>query len=115
MKYPKEHKFKSSGFDWTLKFLDIHDVERSGLTVYDQKEVLVYTKNHSHQHVTETLIHELIHVLMYDATDAIFQFDAETNHKKEENAIILLSPRLFALLRDNPKLLKLITEMIGAC
>jgi hypothetical protein len=114
MKYPKEVKFKFSGFDWSIKFIDLA-TEDFGETQLDKKQVVIYYKGHAHQEVTETLIHELMHVLMYDAADSIFQFDAESNHKKEENAIRLISPRLFSLLRDNPKLMKFITEMIEEC
>jgi len=114
MNYPKELKFKASGFDWKLKFIDItHD--NFGETLMDKKEVVLFHRDHSHQEITETLIHELFHVVMYDSADAIFQFDTESNMKKEENAIRLLSPKLFALMRENPKLMKLIGEMLDEC
>lgn len=114
IKYPKEVKFRFSGFDWSLKFIDLNR-EDFGETYLDRKEVMIYYKDRSTQDVAETVLHELLHVVFYDVADSIFHFDAESVHKKEENSIRVMSPRLFQLLRDNHKLMDFLSDMIKEC
>lgn len=110
-RYPDELSFRFSGFDWTIKFLEI-DTDRFGDTDTDSKEVKIYYKGKSDQNIIETLIHELVHVAVFDLADSIFHFDVDDVDKKEENLIRLTSPRIFAIMRDNPKLVDFIVKKI---
>lgn len=115
MKYPKEVKFKSGGFDWVVRFIDLQNTT-FGDTDTNKKEINIYYRGHPKQAIVETLIHELMHVMMADTADAVFLFEPEAaSYKKEENMILLLSPRIFALLRENKKLVALIGKMLEDC
>lgn len=110
-KYPESIPFHFMGFDWIIKFLDI-ETDNHGVTDVDAKIVHIYYKTQSDQNVLETLLHELMHVLMLDMADAVFKHDAEKPFDLEENMIRLTSPRLFSIIRDNPKLVDFIIKKI---
>lgn len=110
-KYPDTIHFKFHGFNWQLKFLNIQRDE-FGITDTDKKEVHIYYKGHSEQNVIECVIHELCHVLMFELADSIFKHDAEKPYDLEENTVRLISPRLFALLRDNHNLMEFLFKRI---
>jgi hypothetical protein len=110
-RYPTSIPFHYMGFDWEIKFIDIEATD-FGETDSDQKEVRIYYKNRTSQNVIETLIHEIGHVVMFELADSIFHFEKEKVYEKEENLIRLTSPRLFAIIRDNPKLVDFILKKV---
>ncbi len=110
-RYPESIPFRYLGFDWEIKFIDIEAAD-FGETDSDQKEVRIYYKNRTDQNVIETLIHELEHVIMFELADSVFHYEIENLGKKEENLIRLTSPRVFSIIRDNPKLVDLIIKRI---
>ena len=110
-RYPEELDFKLSGFDWKIKFLDI-ETDNFGITDTDKKTVHIYYKDKTDQVIMETLLHELMHVVMFEMADAVFKHDVEKPYDLEENMIRLISPRFFSLVRDNPKLVDFIVKRI---
>lgn len=110
-RFPDQIPFRLLGFDWVIKFLDI-ETDNHGITDTDKKIVHIYYKEQSDQNVMETLLHELMHVVMIDMADSVFKHDAEKTMDLEENMIRLTSPRLFELVRDNPKLVDFIIKKI---
>jgi len=110
-RYPEELDFRFSGFDWKIKFLDI-ETENFGITDTDAKIVHIYYKGKDDQNVMECLIHELEHVVMFEMADAVFKHESEKPFDMEENMVRLTSPRVFAILRDNIKLMKFIVKRI---
>ncbi len=111
-RYPDQLPFKLLGFDWVIKFLDTEEVEHHGLTFLDKKLIHIYYNNRDDQNVLETLIHELGHVVMLDMADSVFKHEAEKPFDMEENLIRLASPRIFSVIRDNPKLVEFIIKRI---
>lgn len=102
-------KFKANGFDWEIKFVDIeHD--NFGETDKAKKIISIYTKGHTEQIIVETLIHELCHAVLDDMADVIFHLDYDKNADKEEQAIRLLTPRLFQFIQENGPVLKYIID-----
>lgn len=110
-KYPTSIPFRFSGFEWTIKFLDI-ETENFGITDTDKKIVHIYYKDKDHQNVIETTIHEICHVLMFELADSVFKHEAEKSYDLEENMIRLISPRVFSLLRDNVELMEFLCKRI---
>jgi len=53
----------------------------------------------------ETLLHECLHGLWYST-----QLERKFKDDQEEDVIYTLAPRILALLRDNPELVKWLTE-----
>ena len=109
--YPEEIPFTFMGFEWKIKFINITG-DCFGDSDTDSKEVRIYYKGRSKQNVLETLLHELMHVLVFDTSDSIFNYDHEKMDNKEENAIRLLSPRFFHLIKDNVKLIDFVVKEI---
>jgi hypothetical protein len=111
LRYPEEIPFRLSGFDWIIKFIDI-ETENFGITDTDKKIIHIYYRDKDDQNVLETLLHELAHATLFDLGTAIFHFDSDKAYDKEENLILLTSPRIFAIIRDNPKLAEFILKRI---
>jgi hypothetical protein len=60
----------------------------------------------------ETLLHELLHVVLNDALP-LSAGNTESAHDLEENLIRIVSPRLFHLFSENPALLEYIFKKEG--
>ncbi len=112
LRYPEEVPFRFMGFDWKIKFLDI-ETDNFGVTISDTKVVHIYYKNKGNQDVLDTVIHELMHVIMFDMNNAVFKHEVNSVEEMEENLVRLSSPRLFAMIRDNPELVEFIMEKMG--
>lgn len=69
----------------------------------DTREIRLRSGIGSPQMVVEVLIHELLHALWTDS-------GLPDTNIEEEDAVTKLAPRLQALLRDNPELVKWITK-----
>tara|TARA_R110000765_G_scaffold95559_1_gene179869 strand:- start:86 stop:451 length:366 start_codon:yes stop_codon:yes gene_type:complete len=110
-RYPTSIPFHHMGFDWEIKFIDIEATD-FGETDSDQKEVRIYYRNRTDQNVIETLLHELFHVVMFELADSVFHFEKEKPYEKEENLTRLISPRVFAIIRGNPKLVDFVMKKI---
>ncbi len=111
-RYPESLDFHFLGFDWEIRFISTYREDAFGITSIDEKYIHIYYGKRSDQVVIETLIHELIHVTLMDITDAIFHFEKEKVDDKEENLVLLTSPRIFSILRDNVELMDFIVKRI---
>lgn len=111
-RYPDSIPFHFMGFDWEIKFLDSYREDTYGVTSTDSKYIHIYYGKREDQDVMETLLHELSHAMMLDLADSIFHFEKIEVDEKEENLIRLTSPRIFSIIRDNPKLVDFIVKRI---
>jgi len=106
----KPTKFKSGYFNWKIYWSDEVAEELYGKTDTSTKTVTIY-KCANEQMTRETLLHELLHVVMEDKAEAVFNFDPDKKeYDKEENLIRLISPVLMQLLADNPELVKFLSK-----
>ena len=81
-----------------------------GKTDSHNKVVTIY-KCKNEEIVRETLLHELLHVVMEDKAEAVFNFESDTkSYDKEENLIRLISPVLMQLINDNPELWQFLSK-----
>jgi hypothetical protein len=76
-----------------------------------ENEVILLRKGQSAANMQETLLHELLHAILFaSGISKAMDFD----HDKEETLVVLLSPWLNALIQDNPGLLAFLTERKAA-
>lgn len=95
-------KLRVGGIDYRIKRrkrILWEDGELSGQIAYHKAEILL-SKQNSKQYGVVTLLHE--------ATHAIFQ---AAGLEQDERLVEVISMGLFSLLRNNPKLVKLIMEV----
>lgn len=106
----KPSKFKCGCFTWTINWSTDTAEELFGKTDHSTKTVTIY-KCDNEEVTRETLLHELLHVVLEDKSDAIFNFEADKkDYDKEENLVRLVSPVLMQLINDNPELLKFLSK-----
>ena len=81
-----------------------------GKTDSSTKTITIY-KCKNDEITRETLLHELLHVVMEDKAEAVFNFESDTkSYDKEENLIRLISPVLMQLIVDNPELWQFLSK-----
>jgi len=84
-----------------------------GKTDTSTKTVTIY-KCKNDEITRETLLHELLHVVMEDKAEAVFNFDPDKKeYDKEENLIRLISPVLMQLITENPELIRFLSKGSG--
>ena len=106
----KPVKFKSGCFNWKIKWSEETAEELYGKTDHTTKTVTIY-QCASDEVTRETLLHELIHVVLEDKVEAIFNFDPDKkDFDKEENLVRLVSPALMQLINDNPELVRFLSK-----
>ena len=106
----KPTKFKCGCFTWKIYWSEEEADEIYGKTDTHTKTVTMYA--HKNQEIVrETLLHELLHVVMEDKAEAVFNFDPDKKeYDKEENLIRLISPVLMQLIIDNPELVDFLSK-----
>jgi len=100
--------FTYNSFKWTINYIEKGNIDKElfGETFIDDQEIDIYTKKRSEIVIKNTLLHELLHVLLEDLIQAV---DTNKNlNDKEESLIRLVTPRLFCLLSANPTLARYI-------
>ena len=106
----KPTKFKSGCYNWQIYWSQEEAEEMYGKTDSHNKVVTIY-KCKNKEITRETLLHELLHVVMEDKAEAVFNFDPDKKeYDKEENLIRLISPVLMQLIIDNPELWEYLSE-----
>jgi len=98
--------FIFNSFKWKINYIEKGNLDRElfGETFTDTQEIDIYTKNRNESVIRSTLLHELLHVGLEDVLSSI---DMNKNvNDKEESLVRLVSPRLFSIFTDNPKLTK---------
>ena len=82
-----------------------------GKTDTSTKTITIY-KCKNDEITRETLLHELLHVVMEDKAEAVFNFESDSkSYDKEENLIRLISPVLMQLIMDNPELWRYLSKV----
>lgn len=101
----KPTKFKYNGFNWKINWLDkiSPNPENFGKTELDMKEMDIYSRGIPDEVLKDTLLHELIHVLLEDIISIIKDADAPSD-RAEEHLVRLVTPRMNMLFSENPKL-----------
>lgn len=106
----KPTKFKSGCFNWKIYWSEEQADEIYGKADTHTKTVTIY-KHKNEEMLIETLLHELLHVVMEDKAEAIFNFDPDKkDFDKEENLIRLISPVLMQLINENPELIRFLSK-----
>lgn len=96
----KPTQIKIGGFIYKVKYKRTVG-DHLGITYIDKK-LIVISKHDNIEVLKETLIHELLHVLMEDVIESVD--DKKDLAVKEEAIIRFVSPRLFQTFKENPKL-----------
>ena len=106
----KPTKFKSGCYTWKIYWGEEDADEMYGKTDTSTKTVTIY-KCKNDEITRETLLHELLHVVMEDKAEAVFNFDPDKKeYDKEENLIRLISPVLMQLISENPELIRFLSK-----
>lgn len=106
----KPTKFTSGCYTWSIYWSSEEAEEMYGKTDSHNKTVTIY-KCKNKEITRETLLHELLHVVMEDKAEAVFNFESDSkSYDKEENLIRLISPVLMQLINDNPELWEYLSE-----
>jgi len=106
----KPSKFKCGCFTWSIYWSPEEAEELYGKTDHSTKTVTIY-KCKNDEVTRETLLHELLHVVLEDKSDAIFNFEPEKkDYDKEENLVRLISPVLMQLINENPELVRFLSK-----
>lgn len=95
----------------TVKTEQAEEMERDGIDGrYRGSIALIQIRgDRPIQAIRDTLLHECLHAILF--IDGICSA-LGLNHDKEEKLVGLLTPRLLALLRDNPQLVAYLTEVL---
>tara|TARA_Y100000310_G_C20235483_1_gene602207 strand:+ start:107 stop:466 length:360 start_codon:yes stop_codon:yes gene_type:complete len=100
----KPTKFKSGYFTWKIVWIDEAADECYGKTDMGNKRILIY-KHQDSETERETLLHEILHVVLEDKIEAVFNHDGERKlEEKEESLVRLTSPVLMQILCENKEL-----------
>ena len=107
----KPTKFKSGCYNWQIYWSQEEAEEMYGKTDTHTKTITIY-KCKNDEITRETLLHELLHVVMEDKAEAIFNFaPAKKEYDKEETLIRLISPVLMQIIIDNPELWQFLSKV----
>lgn len=102
----KPTSFKYETFEWTIKYTD-QESQLHGEALVDTKEILIHLRvAKSDQMIRDALLHELLHVVSENIFKALGDMEETKFYDKEEHYIRLVTPRLNALLKDNPEIIK---------
>ena len=95
-------KLKIGAFGYNLKLVD--DLPNASGYCREDSGVIRVSKDQDALHQRETSLHEVLHCI-------IDQTDVRSLDKEDlEKLVSALSPRLFELVRDNPKFLRWLCE-----
>jgi hypothetical protein len=106
MKAPK--RLLISPFDYKIIYdqdrVKEHDAD--GIHVQHRQEIVI-GKDQAHEMERDALLHETVHACF--AQTPMFE-NNEEGYKHEERVVQALTPRLLALLRNNPEFVKYLME-----
>jgi hypothetical protein len=95
---------KVSGHKVDIVFTDREKLKADGLLYYRDNSIHI-AKEQCQSQQASALLHEVLHAVFY-----ISGLSSEFRSQTEEKIVRALEPFLFQLLRDNPKLIKYLTE-----
>jgi hypothetical protein len=96
-------QFTHDGQIWRIRYLDEKPNDNLGETHLNINEIRIWVKGIPLDCIQETLQHEILHVVLRDCMVILNESNASP-HDLEEAIIRLTSPRLFAIMSQNPKL-----------
>jgi len=99
-KRPKE--IKIGCFTYKVKYKRTTG-KNLGLTDLSKKQITIW-KHDNKEVLRETLMHEILHVLMEDVVASVEE--KKDLEDKEEAIVRLVNPRLFQVFKDNPNLVE---------
>ena len=99
----KPTKFKSGCYNWQIYWSQEEAEEMYGKTDTHTKTITIY-KCKNDEITRETLLHELLHVVMEDKAEAVFNFDPDKKEYDKERTHQTNIPVLMQLIIDNPEL-----------
>jgi len=102
-KVTRPSSFIHDSQNWRINYFSEKLGENLGETHLNINEIRIWTKDVPDDCIRETLQHELLHVVMRDCL-VILHDSTSLPQDLEESIIRMCSPRLFALLSQNPKL-----------
>ena len=109
----KPRKVKVGYYDYKIKYIETNSADSHGQSSTDNKDIIVFNNGNA-QVVRETLLHELLHVIMEDVTTIVFPDLKEEDADRAEEAIIrLISPRLMLFLKENKHFTRFIESNEG--
>lgn len=97
--------FHHHGYCWEIKYLEVES-EDHGKTLFDRREVHIFTLNKDEATNKDTLLHELFHVMSEDVFAIIRTDDKDEIEEMEESHILLTTPRFMRIMTSNPELSK---------
>lgn len=104
---PLPKKAKVGPHTYTLRAVENLEslTDQTGGVTFSEA-VIVYDPAQAHTQLRDTLLHELLHCVIFETPLRKELKDSE----EEEKLVWTLSPRILALLRDNPQLVAFLTE-----
>lgn len=97
-------KVKVGPFWFDIIYADLASINRSdsvGYTLFEKKEIYI-DKNYHEDLQAETLMHELLHVIHIVA--------GIKREDDEEQVVRMASPLMYGILKENPSLVKFLTD-----
>lgn len=107
MKRPKI--FYHYSYCWTIQYFN-KTSDDHGETMFDTKEIHIYTKGRDETTIRDTLLHELMHVAFEDTFEILDDMECKANDK-EEHTVLLTTPRLMRIFTSNHDLARYIFDM----
>jgi hypothetical protein len=83
----------------------LHSITGDAGGVDHIKQEIIYHPEQADEQERDTILHELLHCLIFQT-----HLRKKFEEAEEEELVWTLSPRLLALLRDNPRLVQYLTE-----
>jgi len=102
---PRPKTVRLDPFTYKVTFVTILP-EAVGHSATDVGEIQV-SESQTEENQRSTLVHEILHAII---GQGLREFLREPDPKFEEQIVALLEPRLFGLIRDNPKLIDYLQE-----
>ena len=97
--------FEHHGYCWLIKYIEVES-ENHGKTLFDRRELHIFTLDKDEATIKDTLLHELFHVMSEDVFGIIKTDDKDEIEEMEESYVLLTTPRFMRIMTSNPELPK---------
>lgn len=106
--------FHHGPYAWVIKYFNAEN-EDHGKTLFDCKEIHIFTKNKDEATIRDTVLHEVEHVINEDIFKTVKMMCNEDNDVEdiEEQYILLTAPRKMLTYSSNKELLKYLFDYKG--